>query len=94
MNNYLYENDYHLPSLRDGLNLDAVLDHMEGVLDAVYVTGNISSFENSLEELCAHLGIRYKPGKVLIQGSTVRGLEYQLGYQRALLDKASDREKQ
>lgn len=45
-----HEDYVHIDSLPD---FDHVKDHLEGVLQAMYVTGNVDALERSLEEVLA-----------------------------------------
>lgn len=41
-------------------NLEAVTDHVKGIVEALY-TRNFDRIESNLEEVCAHLNIEFTP---------------------------------
>jgi len=70
-----------------GLDIDHCRDHLTGVLQALYTTGDTEQLEYCLEEVAHALGISLPEGDIAIEKKNQnRELHYQLGYQRALLD--------
>ena len=41
-------------------DLDHLKDHVQGLLVALYVTGDVNNMEQSLEEICNELDIEFK----------------------------------
>lgn len=66
-----YEPDYDPPSPADYgwvheddlPNLDSVEDFLKGVIEAVYVTGNVEELENCLDEICSQFNLKLPAGE-------------------------------
>lgn len=43
-------------------DLDGVKDFLKGVLEAVYVTGNVEELENCLDEICSQFDLKLPAG--------------------------------
>jgi len=68
-------------------NLENLRDHVQGILEAVYKTGDIRELENSLDEVCIEIGIPMNAKNPLIEKRGNRNMKmWHLGYQRAMLD--------
>lgn len=84
-----YDDYSHEYILKDDLpDLDSARDFLTGIQEAVYKTGDISSLENCLEELCAILDCTFIASKddepKIRQRSDL--MQWYLGYQRATMD--------
>lgn len=67
--------------------LDHARDHLQGVFEALYQTGDTEKLESCLEEVAHALGLILPECELAIEKKNKnRELHYQLGYQRALLD--------
>ena len=66
-------------------DLDHMWDHMQGVLEALYTTGDMEALESSLEEVCAELNVP------MPKASPKINLQYHLGYQRGVIDSMNNR---
>lgn len=75
-------------------DLDRVCDRLEGVLEAVYETGDIISLESNLEELCHALDVPMKKVDPLLETSAVfDALREHIEYQRKVIDEFKGRGK-
>jgi len=66
-------------------NAARLYEFMEGVLEALYETGDLDELEHCLEEACAEVNLSL-PGKMLKVKSKGADLQFYLGYQRGVLD--------
>lgn len=48
--------------VEETVNLDAVRDHIEGIIEAVYKTGDVFMLESCLDEVCYHLSLETAKG--------------------------------
>ena len=48
-------------------NLDHLRDHLQGVLDALYVSGDAYAMESCLDELCHQLGVTIPMGDPVME---------------------------
>ena len=60
-NGWIHEDD--LP------NLDSIKDFLTGVLEAVYVTGNVGELENCLDEICSQFDLKLPAGQPVLSKS-------------------------
>ena len=68
-------------------DLDHLRDHVQGMIDAMYKTGDVGALESSLDEVCYVLGIKLNEGEPKIEKAQSGNImQWYLGYQRALLD--------
>lgn len=76
--------------LKAELTLANAADWLEGVLEAVYDTGDGAALEEHLEELCHALSVPFPADKARkLRGSSPL-MQWYLGYQRAHLDRITD----
>lgn len=65
-------------------NLEHMRDHLKGVLEALYSTGDMKRMESCLEEICDQLGVPMGTGDAVVEKKSK--LSWYLGYQRCQLD--------
>lgn len=70
-----YDYEYNNPS-PDFIHIDDVptaktQDFIEGIKEAIYVTGSIETLENCLEELCGLYDIKFEDKKCLVSSKTL-----------------------
>lgn len=74
------------------LKLDRLQDHVSGIVEAVYKTGDVEALESSLEEICAELGVKLGSNKIKLEKiKNIDSASYHLGYQRCQIDLMSRR---
>lgn len=66
---------------------DHLKDHVTGILESLYKTGDIKKLESSLEEVCSELGVSFNPSRLLLEKKEKQNMmAWHLGYQRAMMD--------
>jgi hypothetical protein len=69
------------------LDTDHLREHVQGIVEAVYVSGDVMKLESCLDEVCYELGVNINQGIPAIQKKKTFDLMQQhLGYQRAMID--------
>ena len=66
--------------------LDSVRDHLQGVIDAFYKTGDVAAIENGLDEMCHALDMKLTAGSQPAVVKCGDPMGWHLGYQRAQID--------
>lgn len=69
-----YEPDYDPPTPADYgwvreediPDLDSIKDFIKGVIEAVYVTGDVEELENCLDELCGQFDLKLPAGQPVV----------------------------
>lgn len=51
-------------------DLDSVRDFLTGVIEAVYVTGDVESLENCLDEICGQFDLKLPAGQPILKKRT------------------------
>ena len=93
---YFYEHeipeDYgyiHQDNLPD---LNHLRDHVQGIIDVIYGSGNIRQLEFCLDEVCSELDMKLNAGRPVLEKKKQNDLmNWHLGYQRAQIDKMKGR---
>jgi len=74
----------HEDCLPDMQNLE---DQVKGIIDALYVSGDIRQLEAHLNELCSEIGMNHSVRRPQLGRSGLADkMQWHLGYQRALID--------
>lgn len=74
-------------------DMTAIQDYLEGIIEALYKTGNVSRIEGCLEELCHIFDISFEPGNLQVEKKKKSDLmQWYLGYQRAQIDQMNHTE--
>ena len=72
--------------------IDEVRDFVEGILETVYLTGDVEILEHCLTELCGILEIENTYTEVKLERKDKnRMMHWYLGYQRATMDQMGDK---
>lgn len=71
-------------------NAGRLYEFLEGVIEALYDTGDLENLEHCLEEACAEVNLSL-PAKTLKVKSKEADLQYYLGYQRGMIDSMNQR---
>jgi hypothetical protein len=58
--------DYGWVREEDIPDLDSVKDFLKGVIEAVYVTGNVEELENCLDEICGQFDLKLPAGQPVV----------------------------
>jgi hypothetical protein len=82
MGDYGYIHEDSLP------DLDNMQDHLQGVVEAFYKTGDIAAIENGLDELCHALGVELTPNaQPAVEKRKLRGLMlWHIDNQKQIMD--------
>ncbi len=83
----VYENDMNT-------DMDMAADYMEGLVKALYTTGDKDKLHDMVEELCALFNVDMPDGKMRVTETADTKKHFILGYQRALLDMTKSKEEQ
>lgn len=86
---------YHQDDLPD---FDSCEDFLKGIIEAVYVTGDIKDLENCLDELTAQFSNQFdiklpESEPILEKKNKNRLMHWYLGYQRAHIDQMNNTER-
>lgn len=66
-----------------------IRDHVEGILEAMYQTGNIDNLESSIEEVCYELGVLFENREPLMMEKRQNdSVQWHLGYRRGVIDQS------
>ena len=69
---------------------DQLRDHVLGILESLYKTGDMKQIESSLEEICHELEMPFNPTTpLLVKRDYVDVMGSHLGYQREIINKMS-----
>lgn len=71
-------------------NVGRMYEMMQGMLEALYTTGDLEDLEHCLEEACSEINLSL-PGKMLKVSTKGTDLKYHLGYQRGMIDSLNQR---
>lgn len=90
----MYDYDYDYPTPEDDgyihesdlPNFDSTRDYLQGIVEAVYKTGDLEMLEHCLEELCGQFELKYEMGELQLAKKKNGLMTWYLGYQRATLD--------
>lgn len=78
----------HVDKLPD---YDRLRDQIQGIIEAMYQTGEVMRLESCLDEICRELGINIHPGDPILEKKTEREMQWYLGYQQAQIDRMNGR---
>ena len=68
-------------------DLEHLKDHVQGIIDAMYKTGDVGALESSLDEVCHVLGMKIDEGEPKIERTEDKNMmHWYLGYQRVMID--------
>ena len=78
---YGYIHEDNLP------DLESLRDHVKGIMQAMYLTGDVAMMESCLDELCNELDLKINEGDPILEKKGERNMmTWYLGYQRATID--------
>ena len=78
--------DYGYIHKNDMPDIDFIKNQIQGVLHAVYVTGDVMMLESSLDEICHELNIKIHQGAPVINKKQPTTLGVYIDYQRTLIN--------
>lgn len=74
--------DYGYVHQDDLPDIDHIKDHLEGVIEAIYVTGKLDNLENHLDEVTCALDMELPKGRPVLMNLLSREIAYELGYKQ------------
>ncbi len=94
--NYDYDYDYEEPAgyvrEEEVPNLEHLRDHVQGIIEAVYESGDVMKLEFCLDEVCGELDVAIHKGEPILEKKKSNDLmQWYLGYQRATIDHLNNR---
>lgn len=66
-------------------NYDYIRDHVQGIVEAVYESGDVMKLESCLDEVCYELGVAINKGNPVIESKEKDLMQWHLEYQRKII---------